>query len=38
MEIPYIIKCIMSKGDVLLAIHNFGELKNLANNVKIRSS
>ena len=27
----------MSKGDVLLAIHNFSELKSLANNAKIRS-
>ena len=28
----------MSKRDVLLAILNFGELKSLANNAKIRSS
>ena len=27
----------MSKGDVLLAIHNFSELKSLANYAKIRS-
>ena len=28
----------MFKRDVLLAIHNFSEVKSLANNVKIRSS
>ena len=28
----------MSKRDILLAIHNFSELNNLANNAKIRSS
>ena len=28
----------MSKLDVLLTIHNFRELKSLANNAKIRSS
>ena len=28
----------MSKRDVLLAIHNFSELKNLAYNAKIRTS
>ena len=28
----------MFKWDALLAIHNFGELKRLANNAKIRSS
>ena len=28
----------MSKRDVLLMIHNFSELKSLANNAKIRSS
>ena len=29
MEIPYIIKHIMSKGNVLIAIHNFRELRTL---------
>ena len=33
-----IINYIMSKRDVLLMIHNFSELKSLANNAKIRSS
>ena len=28
----------MSEQDVLSAIHNFSELKNFANNAKIRSS
>ena len=32
-----IIKYIMSKGDVLLVIHNFSELKSLVDNAKIRS-
>ena len=32
-----ILKHIISKQDVLLAIHNFRELKSLANNAKIRS-
>ena len=35
MEIPYIIKHFMSKGNVLIVIHNFGELKNLANYAKL---
>ena len=34
----YIIKYIMSKRVVLLAIHNFSKLKSLTNNAKIRSS
>ena len=34
----FIINYIMSKQDALLAIHNFSELKSLANNGKIRSS
>ena len=34
----YIRNYLMSKWDVLLAIHNFSELKSLANNAKIRSS
>ena len=33
----FIIKYIMSEWDVLLAIHNFSELKSLADNAKIRS-
>ena len=33
----YIIKHIMSKQDVFLAIQNFNELQKLANNAKIRS-
>ena len=33
-----LIEHIMSKGNVLLAIHNFSEMKSLANNAKIRSS
>ena len=36
--INYTTDYIISKRDALLAIHNFGELKNLANNAKIRSS
>ena len=34
----YILRHIISKWGVLIVIHNFRELKNLANNAKIRSS
>ena len=34
----YVIKYIMSKQDVMLAIHNLSNLKSLANNAKIRFS
>ena len=36
--VTYMIKHIISKQDVLLAIHNFSDLKNLAFNAKFRSS
>ena len=34
----YILKHIITKWNILLAVHNVSELKNIANNAKIRHS